>query len=121
MKNKIKYSYIIFLSLFLISSKPFTVQAKSLSKTPVNNIALNFAAKTMEWKNASISHVKNLYDFNNKLVAYDVDIKNNENNSNGYEIISANSKDNTILEFSEKNILLIVKLIIPINVYMVVF
>lgn len=101
MKNKFKYSCIIFFSLILLFSKPAMVEAKNLDEVSINTIAKNFAAENIGWKNVSVLNIKNLYDFNNKLIAYSVDIKNNKKEVNGYEIISANSEDDPILEFSE--------------------
>lgn len=101
MKNRLKYSCVIFFSLILLFSKPAMVQAKNLDEVSINTMAKNFAVKTIGWKNVSILNIKNLYDFNNKLIAYSVDIKNNNKGINGYEIISASSENDPILEFSE--------------------
>lgn len=54
-----------------------------------------------EWKNTTAFNVKQLYDFNNKLVAYSVDLKSNVNNEPAYAIISASEEDAPIIEFCE--------------------
>lgn len=42
----------------------------------------------------------NLYDFNNKLVAHNLDLQNIDTNEEGYVIISQDDNDEPILEFS---------------------
>ncbi|WP_139355011.1 C39 family peptidase, partial [Clostridium acetobutylicum] len=67
----------------------------------INTIARSFASNTIKWDDIDIYNIKNLYDINNKLVAYSIDIKNNKNGLLGYEILSAISEDDPVLEFSK--------------------
>lgn len=98
-----KFCFIFFCCIFLLYSTSFTVNAQSVNQPlkSINNIAKDFAINTIKWNDVEIYNVKKLYNFNNKLVAYSIDIKNNDNNLFGYEIINANFKDNRILEFSK--------------------
>lgn len=54
-----------------------------------------------KWKDVTSYNTKPLYDFNNNLIAYSVDLKSNVDNSKAYAIISVNEEDAPVLEFSE--------------------
>jgi hypothetical protein len=53
-----------------------------------------------DWASLKIVSNRPLYDFNNKLVAYSFDLKN-DNNDKGYVIISTSENDEPIYEFHE--------------------
>lgn len=67
----------------------------SAVKTAAQSAALYF-----HWPDVSISKTKNLYDFNGKLIAFSVDIKNDITNRTGYVIISNVGKDEPVYEYS---------------------
>lgn len=51
------------------------------------------------WNNTSAFNIKPLYDFNNKLIAYSVDIKNKDNDENAYAIMGQSEYNAPVLEF----------------------
>lgn len=98
-----KFCSIFFCCVFLLYSTSFTVNARNINQSlkSINTIAKNFAINTIKWNDVELYNVKQLYNFNNKLVAYSIDIKNNKNGLLGYEIVSTNFKENRVLEFSK--------------------
>ena len=52
-----------------------------------------------QWSDVYIVNSKPLYDFNDKLVAYSLDLKSNINNENAFVIVSTSQGDEPILEF----------------------
>lgn len=54
-----------------------------------------------EWEDVTAFNPKPLYDFNNTLIAYSVDLKSDIDNKQAYTIISASDQDAPVLEFCE--------------------
>lgn len=89
--------------LVAVIISPVSICAKTNSYDNVQQIAENAPSYVLGhnkgWNNTSASNIKPLYDFNNQLVAYSVDIKNKENNQPAYVIIGESKDDAPILEF----------------------
>jgi hypothetical protein len=75
----------------------------NVNESDITKIALNAATKYFGWNNASVSKIKNLYDFNDSIVAYNVDICNNNTNKNGYIMVSNFNDDEPIIQMSENS------------------
>ncbi|WP_234118034.1 C39 family peptidase [Clostridium hydrogenum] len=106
MKKKLNIVFIILFSFIFLLPNAFKVNAQTVYKSyeninDINTIAKNFAISTIKWTDVKVYNIKSLYNFNNKLIAYSVDIRNNKNGLIGYEIISTSPKDDLILEFSK--------------------
>ncbi|MDF2883732.1 MAG: hypothetical protein K0R54_4296 [Clostridiaceae bacterium] len=98
---KVFYTFSLILSIFICTNQ-FIAKADTITDSSlISNIAINSATENMGWKDVYISNIKNVYDFNDKLVAYSVDLKDKTTGLKGYEIISANEEDGPILEFSK--------------------
>lgn len=108
-KTKIN-SFLLFiftLSLTVIlscSSFSQNVKAVGTNTSDIDLIAKNTPQYLMPeskkyWKNTIIIDKIPLYDFNNKLIAYNFDLSNNSNNQKAYVIISVSEDDGPILEF----------------------
>ncbi len=54
-----------------------------------------------EWSSVSIVNNLPLYDFDNKLIAYSLDLKSNIDNEKAYVIVSTSEQDEPILEFAK--------------------
>ncbi len=59
---------------------------------------------TKDWSDISITKTTPLYDLHNNIVAYCVDMKNNDSDDNAYVIINAYSSDNPILQYAPEAI-----------------
>lgn len=55
-----------------------------------------------QWSDVDVLNSKPLYDFNDKLVAYSLDLKSNIDNEDAFVIISTSQEDEPILEFGIK-------------------
>lgn len=65
------------------------------------NIAIVISAHLEnKWDDVEITNVVPLYSFDEKLVAYSIDIRNLETNENGYVIFGTMKDDEPIIEFS---------------------
>lgn len=109
MKNTIKLLFMPILALAIIlSCGNFTVsvQASTISNaSEIETIAKNapnylLRKNKAQWNNVRVIDDIPLYDFNNKLIAYSVDLQSKTNNEKAYVIISKNEDDGPILEFA---------------------
>ena len=94
--------------ILLCSSFSQNVKAAGTNTSDIDLIAKNTPQYLMPeskkyWKNTSIIDKIPLYDFNNKLIAYNFDLANNSNNQKAYVIISTIEDDGPILEFGIGN------------------
>jgi hypothetical protein len=89
------------IATILVGSGFTTAASSATDLIAISNIAQNAANSEMGWPNATLSNTKPLYDFNGKLIAYSVDVLNNDTNQQGYELISTSPDDDPIMEFSK--------------------
>lgn len=106
MKKGIRLLLISLLSTFPLSTFICTqpVHAQGTQNQDIIAIAENtpicvLGSNHKEWNDVQAFNIKPLFDFNNKLVAYSVDLKSNIDNENAYTIISAVEEDTPIIEF----------------------
>lgn len=96
-----KFLYIVLASISLATvSNSISVQAEEVN-TSIVEAATDLAKDNMGWDEVAVKNIKELYNFNNELIAYSVDLENKEDSSKGYEIINANNYNN-VLEFSKE-------------------
>lgn len=71
------------------------------STSDIENIAKNAPQAIIpdeDWTNVEVLNCKPLYNFNNEVIAYSVDLKNNVNNKDAFVIVSKDEKDGPILQ-----------------------
>lgn len=106
MNKKFKILCTIVLSLLIIiSNNSFKVDAATSNESSIQINEKSLGAyltkvSGKKWENIKILKDTNLYDFDNKLVAHNLDLQNIDTNEEGYVIISQDDNDEPILEFS---------------------
>ena len=98
---------VLTLSVVLSNVSPIRVHAETTDVSTIETIAKNtpqaILGSDKDWSDVSVEKSTPLYDFNNNLVAYSVDLKNNLNDEKAFAIISIDETDGPILEFSVGN------------------
>jgi hypothetical protein len=101
---------LLVLGISILSCATTSVSADTSAATNIDTIvsvssasiiAKNAAIKYFGWMNVDVSNIKNLYDFNDSLIAYSVDIYNSSTHKNGYVIVSNSIDDEPIIQMSE--------------------
>lgn len=98
----------LLLTIFISSIGNYAtgVQASAIDNiSTISTIAKNtpkylLGNTSEDWNAVSIINNRPLYDFNNKLIAYSVDLKNKINDEKAYVIVSVNEEDEPIIEFA---------------------
>lgn len=104
MKNKLK---LLLIPLLLVSMTSIDTHASTIPNiNEITTIAKNSPQYVLgddkkEWEDVTASNAKPLYDFNDKLIAYSVDLRSNIDNRQAYAIISVSDQDAPVLEFCE--------------------
>lgn len=78
-----------------------SIPTYATSNSDIENIAKNAPQAIIQdedWTNIEVLNCKPLYNFDNELVAYSVDLKNNVNNKDAFVIVSKDEKDGPILQ-----------------------
>ncbi|ETJ36039.1 C39 family peptidase [Clostridium butyricum] len=89
------------MSLITVVSTSMCTPIYAASTADIENIAKNAPQAIIpneDWTNIEVLNCKPLYNFSNELIAYSVDLKNNDNNKNAYVIVSKDEKDGPILQ-----------------------
>ena len=107
MKNKRILA--LFLSLvFLLGSFPhiLAVDALQTEKNDMEDIhaiaqhAPTFFVSTKDWTNTNVIKTTPLYDLEDRVVAYCIDIENADTNENAYVIVSHDKTEAPILQYA---------------------
>ena len=106
--KKIAITCLVF-SCGIVNSFSIPVHAETSTSTScdlseVETIAKNapqfiLGSDKIQWSDVDVVNSKPLYDFNDKLVAYSLDLKSDIDNEDAFVIISTSQEDEPILEF----------------------
>lgn len=77
-----------------------SVASHSISASTIDTMAIHAANTEMGWPSVSIGDTHAIYDFNNSIIAYSVDVHNIDSNKTGYILLSSSPNDEPIMEFS---------------------
>ena len=97
---------VIFCTSSFMPVKQAVASTKTSEISAIETIAKNapqylLGSDKKEWSDVSVVNKKPLYDFEQKLIAYSVDLKSNINGEKAFAIISTSENDGPIYEFAK--------------------
>gem|GEM_PF-845181 len=107
MNKKIKKLLIPLIAVTLVAGVGSFATNVQATTNPIDTIAKHapmflLGGSKKEWNDVAVINEKPLYDFDNKLVAYSVDLKSKVNGEKAYVIVSTSETDEPIIEFATK-------------------
>lgn len=112
MKKVLKRLAMTVLTLSVVLSNSSLISVQAITNTSNDISAIETIARNApqfvlgsdkeEWSDVAVVNYKPLYDFNDKLIAYSLDLKSNINDEKAFVIISTSEEDSPIIEFGIK-------------------